>query len=188
MGKTYLKTSHRQSSSFCLGNYTNEELINSSTGKFVRFCDCAIYLKSFRHHLPFYYLYIVLTLKAYRENIRSLSSPDTLPLISSPSQMHAGRSTLWLTSLLLHPTVPSRFYNSWGCCFYYQFSSTPVITRQRGMGSFYLGAMEHGKGQRSGVWKIQQNPRSNDGTCHSACTPKVLLEYRAFYFFFPFPF
>ena len=95
---------------------------------------------------------------------------------------------IWLTSPLFHPTVPSRFYNSRRCYFYYQFSSICVITRQRGMVSFSLGAMEQRKGQRSGVWKIQQNSRSNDGTCHSACIPKVLLEYRAYYFFFPFPF
>lgn len=106
-GKTYLKTSHRQSSSFCLGNYTNEELINFSTGKFIPFCDCAIYLKSFGHHLPFYYLYTVWALKAYRENTRSLSSQDTASYFFSKSNarrpFHALFDSLACSSTLLFP-------------------------------------------------------------------------------------
>lgn len=106
-GKTYLKTSHWQSSSFCLGNYTNEELINSSTGKFVPFCDCAIYWKSFSHHLPFYYVCIVLTLKAYRENNRSLRSRDTAIYLFSKSNVcrpfHALIDSLACSSSLLSP-------------------------------------------------------------------------------------
>lgn len=40
------------------------------------------------------------------------------------------------------------------------------------------------------IWSLEDTaePRSDNGTCHPACIPKVSLKYQAFYSFFPFPF